>query len=56
MEIKETEASGHNTYGKYRRYPPHAEIVEKVPDFRVVFTLLICEVPVTFVLLFVIAV
>jgi len=30
VEIKEREPSGRNIYGKYRRYPPHAEIVEKV--------------------------
>jgi DNA invertase Pin-like site-specific DNA recombinase len=30
VEIKETEASGHRIYGKLKRYPPHAEIVEKV--------------------------
>jgi DNA invertase Pin-like site-specific DNA recombinase len=30
VEIKETLASGHNIYGKYKPYPPHAEIVEKI--------------------------
>jgi hypothetical protein len=29
VEIKETEASGHIIYGRYKRYPPHAEIAER---------------------------
>jgi len=30
VEIKEKEPSGRNIYGKYRPYPPHAEICEKM--------------------------
>ncbi len=30
VEVKETEPSGHRIYGKYKRYPPHAEINEQV--------------------------
>jgi DNA invertase Pin-like site-specific DNA recombinase len=30
VDIKETEASGHHIFGKLKRYPSHAEIVEKV--------------------------
>ncbi|MFC2032280.1 recombinase family protein [Chloroflexota bacterium] len=40
VDIKDTEPSGRNIYGKYRPYPPHAEIDEKIlielrkQDFR----------------------
>ncbi len=29
VEIKDIEASGHNVYGKFKKYKPHAEIVER---------------------------
>jgi len=30
VEIKETAPSGRHIYGKYRRYPPHADIAERI--------------------------